>query len=394
MGVATHSESRERLVEALHSIMEESKEILDCGASSLFLYDEDRNDLYFEVVVGGDEAVRAYRVPLGQGIAGMAAERRETLIVNDAPTDSRHLKLQGTDYVTRNLVATPMLRKGRLIGVLEVLNRHTGEFDALDAKILEVMAEQAAVLIENTHLIRDKIQAERLAALGNVAAGLAHHINNILSQWQGSAWLIEHGLEQDDLEAVAGAWPLMKRANDRITRLVLDMLSIAKARRPERSRVDLNAVVAQVVEGESERAARIGATLDPDLDDTVPAALLDPGLIYEIVTNLVSNALDAVDDPDVANRRVRVRTRWDADRETLVLEVTDNGPGIPPHLRDRVFEPFFSTKGKRGTGLGLAQVSKTADEHGGRIQVLSVPGGGATFQVCLPYLDPDSTSST
>jgi signal transduction histidine kinase len=411
MGVTTHSESRERLVEALYrivrevhtegdlpallrSIMEESKEILDCGASSLFLYDEDNNDLYFEVVVGGDEAVRAFRVPLGKGIAGMAAESRETVIVNDAESDSRHLKLEGTDYVTRNLIAAPMLRSGKLIGVLEVLNKHTGDFDELDGKILEVMAEQAAVLIENTRLIQDRIQAERLAALGNVAAGLAHQINNILSQWQGSAWLIELGLEREDLEVIGGAWPLLKRANERIARLVLDMLSIAKARRPERSRVELNEVVAQVLEAESARAARLAVTVRSDLDDTLPAALLDSGQIYEMVTNLVSNALDAADDPDLSQRLVRVETRWDADRGILVLEVTDSGPGIPTHLRARVFEPFFSTKGKRGTGLGLARASKTADEHGGQIQLLSAQGRGATFQVSLPYLDPDSAEST
>ncbi|MBI3735729.1 GAF domain-containing protein, partial [Candidatus Sumerlaeota bacterium] len=169
-------------------------------------------------------------------MVGSAAGKRATQIVNDVATDSRHLKMGGdSGFVTRNLIATPMLRNERLIGVLEVLNKQNGAaFDEMDAKVMEILSEQAAMQIENARLIRDKLKAERLAALGTTAAGLAHYIKNVLSQWKGSASLIDIGLANNNSELIGEAWPILKRANDKISKLVQDMLTISREREPER----------------------------------------------------------------------------------------------------------------------------------------------------------------
>lgn len=380
--------STEDLPSLLRTITETARDLLEGDAAALFLYDDERGDLYFEVLVGGAPAARKHRIALGQGIAGAAAARLCSVISHDLATDPRHSPLPGVDYTVRDAIATPMARSGRLIGVLQVLNRTTGRFEQIDARILEILAEQAGVLIEEARLLHDKLRAERLAALGRVSTGLAHYINNVLNQWQGSSALIDVGLDQGNLDLVRRSWGLLKRSNARITELVSEMLELSKTRQPERSPVAIGEVVMHVLQHEGPRAARAGVTLRVE-GAPVPAAMLDRRGIYEVVTNLVSNALDALRDSEVQQGEVTVRTGFgDA---MITLEVSDNGPGMAPHVRQRMFEPFFSTKGSRGTGLGLSLVQKTVEEHGGTV-VASVPeGGGTRFTVQVPFVAASAT---
>ncbi len=363
----------------LHGVLRESQGLIGCSASSLFLYDEEQEDLIFEVVVGGDEALRSLRIPLGEGIVGAAARERRTILVNDVATDPRHRPV-GT-FEVHNLIAAPMVANDRLVGVIEVLDKEGG-FDALDAKILDILAVQAASQIELTRLLRERIAAERRAALGVTAAGIAHYIKNVLSQWKLSSTLVDHGLESDDLEVVRRAWPLLRRANARIGDLVENMLSVSKARIPERAPVDLNEVVVQILEGEQGRAADLGVTLRLALDPDLPLAHVDPHRIHEILVNLLANALDAHEEAGTEGAWVEVATAQVEGQARL--RVADNGPGISPQVQGRMFEPFYSTKGRKGTGLGLALVEKTIEEHGGRIRVESPLEGGAILTVTLP----------
>lgn len=392
---------QQRFVEALHRIvqqiqsagdlnalliiiLEESKLLCFADASSLFLYDSERNDLFFEAVAGGDEAIRTIRIGLDQGIVGAAATQRETLIVNDCQTDSRHLRVGG--FFTRNLIAVPMVRNDRLIGVLEVLNKRGGlDFDSDDARILEITAEQAAAQIENARLIRDKVRAERLAALGTTAAGLAHYIKNVLGQWKGSSQLIDMGIARADLPMLGEVWPLLKRSNDKITKLVQDMLTISKTREPERQTVSLNKMAREILEECGAKAQQASVELREELDDTLPPGDLDPSRIHDVLLNLVGNAIEAIEEAMLPSASVTVRTRYDSRAGRVLIEVEDTGPGMPPEVRARVFEPFYSTKGSRGTGLGLAVASKNIEEHGGRMTLESERGVGTKFSIDLPH---------
>lgn len=404
MTPTTAGSDNERLVDALHrivqkiqtagdmsalleTIMRESKILLDSEASSLFLYDADRNDFYFEVVVGGDEGIRAIRVPAGQGFVGAAGAGRHPLIVNDVANDPRHFKTGGGGgFVTRNLIAVPMVRGDRLIGVLEALNKHDGaDFDETDEKILKIMAEQAGLQIENARLIRSQIQAERLAALGTTAAGLAHYIKNVLSQWKGSSTLIDIGLAQNNIGLIGEAWPILKRANDKISKLVADMLVISKEREPEREPIDLNKVISEIVEECSPRADASGVKLRAELDPTLPKEMLDPTGIHDVILNIVGNAIEAIEEAEIKNGEVAIQTIHNPETHRVNIEIEDNGPGMTPDVQARIFEPFFSTKGSRGTGLGLAVVKKTVEEHGGELKLISEKGKGTIFVITLPH---------
>ena len=368
----------------LKAIMGESKSLLGCEASSLFLYDEAKNDLYFEVVVGGDEGIRAIRVPLGEGIVGAAATKNETQIVKDTASDERHFKIDSSGFVTRNLIATPMVRDGKLIGVLEVLNKSEGTFDELDAKILEIMAEHAGAAIVKARLIQANIQAQRLAALGTASASLAHYLKNVLTQWRGSASLIDMGLENDSPEIVAEAWPILKRGTDKMGKLVQDMLAISRERKPEREEVHLNELLEQISAESAATAEKQGIALVTQLDPRVPIAQFDPTRMHDTLLNLVGNAMDAIEEHGIEGGQVTLSTVFDPEEVMITVKVEDNGPGMPDEVQKRIFEPFFSTKGSKGTGLGLAVVKKTIEEHGGTLELISEVGVGTTFTVVLP----------
>lgn len=389
-GIVRAIQSVADLPQLLSKIMAESKSLLAAEASSLFLYDEASNELSFEVVIGdmSDEA-RAIRIPADQGIVGAAAQSRRTQLVNKAGTDDRHFKDvdAAADFVTRNLIATPMIRNDRLIGVLEVLNkRDGGMFDDTDAKLLEIMAEHAAAAIENARLIQNHIRAERLAAIGTATTSLAHYIKNILQLWNGSTELIDHSLERGDLQTVQDVWPMMKRSADKVGRLVQEMLAIAATRELQPGSTDLNAIVGEIMQDCAATAAATGIKISSDLDQSLPAIRIDAAGMHDSILNLVENAFDALEDAGAKAGRIRLGTAIDIDRSEIIVRVEDNGPGITSEQQARIFEPFVTTKGAKGTGLGLAVVKKTVEEHGGTVSLQSSPGSGTTFTLHIPLI--------
>jgi signal transduction histidine kinase len=380
----------------LEQIMYEGKKVVNAEASSLMLYDEEANELFFEVALGAKgEAVKTIRLKPGVGVAGHAAKRRKTIIVNDVRADKRHFKAadEKSRFVTRNILATPMLRKDKLIGVLEVLNKRKREaFTPGDARVLEFFADQAAVAIENARLIQANVQAERLAAVGQTVAGISHYVKNILAGIKGSASLIEHGLGQDNLELIQQSWPILQRSNQKISELVQDMLTYSKSRKPELAVTDLNKMCEDVVALCQSRAEQSRVTLSVKLDREMPICLCDADKIHDASLNLVTNAIDAVRECESARLpgKVEIATAFRKSTRRVELKVSDNGPGIPQEMQKKIFEPFFSTKGSKGTGLGLAVAMKVIEEHSGTLTLKSTEGKGCTFTIQLPFVPADA----
>ncbi len=376
----------------LELVMAESKALMNAEGSSLLLYDPQQNDLYFEVALGeAGEAVKQIRLKLGEGIGGLCAETRKPILVNDAATDPRHSKRADThsSFVTRNLLAVPMIARGeKLIGVLEVLNTIGRQsFSEEDAKILEIFADQAALAIDNSRLIAENLKNERLAAIGVAVAGISHYIKNILAGMSGSRSLIQMGLAQTNLDLVQECWPIFERSQDKISVLVKNMLTYSKEREPDWQPGDLNTLGTEVVQSCLPLATDSGIALELEPDPAMPPTLFDPIQLHDCVLNLVNNAIDAVKGREGA--RVTVRTRTSPESGTVAIAVDDTGPGIPPDSLGRLFEPFFSTKGSKGTGLGLAVARKIVREHGGEITVDSDPAIGTVFEIKLPLKSID-----
>lgn len=378
----------------LPRILEESRFVARAEASSLMLFDAATQELYFHVALNekGDQAgLKSVRLKLGQGIAGTAAESRETVLVNDVQSDPRFYRGAdaATQYHTRNLLAVPMIDRDNLIGVVEVLNKLDGEpFTTMDMHVLEMFSSLAATSVANARLIEEQMRNERLAAIGHAVTSLSHHTKNIVSGLSSSAELIEMGLNAGNVELLKKSWAVFKRSTSRISHFVQDMLSFSKPRQPLREPARIGEIIEDARQNFAELFVQRNIAVAISVEGLDDPAYLDTGGLFRAFLNLMTNAADAA--PEVGGA-IRV-SAW-RDGDWIEMEFADNGPGVAAENKGKIFDTFFSTKGSKGTGIGLAVTQKAIQEHGGTITVEDAPGGGALFRVRLPFVAPPQRSA-
>ncbi len=231
-------------------------------------------------------------------------------------------------------------------------------------------------------LEQDKLDAERMAAVGQTVAGLAHTIKNLLMGLEGGMYMVDTGLRRAEATRIQTGWEMLQRNFEKTTTLVKDFLSFAKGRAPDLQPLDPNTLAKDIVALYKDAARLQGVELSAELGADVAIAPLDAKGIESCLTNLLSNAIDAATMRADGQGKVVLRTFQQDDE--LVFEVTDNGSGMDWEVKGKVFTTFFTTKGNKGTGLGLLTTRKIVQEHGGRVEVESNPGEGATFRIRLP----------
>ncbi len=211
---------------------------------------------------------------------------------------------------------------------------------------------------------------------------------------RGGSYLIDLGLTGHNEDLIRKGWGIVEKNQEKIYHLVMDLLTLGKERQPALRPASVQETVADVVELMRGRAEEMEARLVLNAGDNLPStALIDAEGIHRAVLNIVTNALDAVEESD--RREVEVTTRFDEPARSFVVTVRDTGPGIPPDRVGNLFNLFESTKGSRGTGIGLAVSRKIVREHGGDITVVSQsePGNanrGASFTIEIPYVGDDT----
>lgn len=369
----------------LRTVMNAATDLMRAEASALVLVDPETDDLVFHTA-RGDKAgnVGSVRLKPGEGIVGAVIESGTPHIANDAANDP--LFFGGVDdstgFTTKSVLCVPLIAEDRRWGAIEVLNKEGDRpFDEHDLLLCEVFADQAAVAIGMAFLHQQKVESERMAAIGETVAGLAHCIKNVLNGIQGGTYLVDRGLKNEDLPAVGHGWEKVKKYNGFMKGLTLDMLTYAKERKPEYDRVDVNAIIESVCELCSARAEEDGIAIAWEGDASLSEAVIDPTGIRRCLLNLVSNAVDACRSEN--GGRVRVASTL-GDDGMFRITISDNGCGISDDDKKKLFRTFFSTKGSKGTGLGLAVTQKIIEEHNGRIAVESTLGRGTTFTMTLP----------
>lgn len=374
----------------LERIMEESKRVANAEACSLMLYDADAQELYFQVAQGetGDQQAlkRQVRLKLDQGIAGVAASTRQSVNVPDAAKDPRFYATADeiSGFRTRSVLAVPLVDRDTLVGVVELLNKDGGgAFTVADLRVMEMFSALAASSIVNARLIEDNLRAERMAAIGEAVAGLSHYIKNLITGMANSTELIDAGLRENKREVVDAVWPIFQRIVKRMSIFVQDMLAFSKPRKPVRELCNVQALIEEVAETFQGLTPQKKTAIEVDAAEADAPVYVDPRGLFSCLLNLLTNAKDAV-PPENGRIRIVARVVKEGPASDLVIEVADNGPGIPDERLRLVFEPFFSTKGSMGTGLGLAVTRKTVQEHGGDIEVRRSPEGGALFRIVLP----------
>jgi PAS domain S-box-containing protein len=237
-------------------------------------------------------------------------------------------------------------------------------------------------LREYKRLEQDKLDAERLAAVGQTVAGLAHTIKNLLMGLEGGMYIMDSGLSRSDAKRITTGWQMLQRNFEKTTVLVKDFLAFAKGRIPELLPTDPNALARDIVNLYVDAAHLQGVELSLEASAELQPAPLDAQGIETCLTNLLSNGIDAAAMRLEKGGQVVLRTRDEGG--DLIFEVTDNGGGMDWDVKGKVFTTFFTTKGGKGTGLGLLTTRKIVQEHGGRIDVESTPGVGSTFRIRLP----------
>jgi signal transduction histidine kinase len=341
---------------------------------------------------------RHEKIPVSRTIMDYVLREKKGILVSDAARDQRFQAVQSiVRFGVREVICVPMKGRHETLGVLYLDTQTSarelatsvhaaGKFTEDHLSLAIAIAHQAALAVEETRYHQAMVQAERLAAVGQTITALSHHIKNILQGLHTGGDIVKRGLKDADLDYIRQGWKIVEKNQSRIYDLVMDMLSYSKEREPIIAGTDLNGVARDVVELLSARAAERGIRLEARLEPLLPVCPADAEGIHRALLNIVGNALDAVED--AASPEVRVGSEVEPDGDWVRLTVRDNGAGIGREKQEEIFRPFVSTKGSRGTGLGLAVSRKILREHGGDILVQSEPGRGSLFLLRLPLRSP------
>ncbi len=394
----------EEVVRPMTSLDESLQRILDLTLTTIgadrgcMLVTNSKTDLIEPRIVSHLPQVDiGVRMPISTSIVEYVIQHGQGVRTSDASHDRR---FDGGRSILkagiREAMCVPMQGRYELMGVIYVDT--TSRLDPVRPmpqahfndgllNLLQAIGRQSALAIENNRYQQAVVESERLGAMGQTIATMSHHIKNILQGVRGGGYLVDMGLEQHDEETVSKGWGIVERNLDRIYNLVMDMLQFSKERQPEPKSTDLNGLIHEVCELMAARAETVGIQLELELQPDIPHSLFDSDGMHRALLNIVTNAIDAVDGVD--NPRAVVRSGLDHAAEQLWVEVEDNGPGVPAEELPKLFHLFASTKGSRGTGLGLSVSRKILTEHGGDLTVENVPGQGARFRLSWPFVPDD-----
>lgn len=328
---------------------------------------------------------RRPRIHTSRTIINYVIESGAGVLCANAMTDHRFTEASKQDSIhqlgLRSVLCVPIMLQEEVIGVIHMdtsMAHHTYTQEQL--RLMTAVGRMIGLATENARLMESRMKHERLAATGETVARLSHEIRNILQGLRSGADVVEMGLKQSKLDLVRSGWKIVRRGMERAVVLATNMLSYSKRREPKMQLLQLKNVVEDAIRLVRDRAADKSVMILTEFAD-MPAVPADAYGLQQAVQNIVLNAVDAV-QPGMGC--ITVRTRYVPEREEARISITDNGPGIPAEDASRIFEPFMSTKGHAGTGLGLAVARKVVEEHHGRIEVESVAHEGATFHIILP----------
>ena len=330
-----------------------------------------------------EKADRAAPICVSRTIINYVMQRGEGVLTTNAMQDQRFEEGESVqDFGIRSAICVPVKSRDEILGIIHV-DTHVsqGQFSPEDLKLMTAIGCQTALAVENAYLMASQVQQERLAAVGQAIASLSHYIKNILQGIQGGSHAVESGLDRGKLESVGKGWEVIGRNLHRINALVLDMLSYSRQAAPNLQQMSVNAVVREVAELAQTAAKEKEITLTTKLDTALPEIPIDPDGLHHACLNLLSNAIEAA--PPLKGR-VEVTTRLSPHGSEVWITVADNGPGIPHDEQPHIFNAFYSTKGHKGTGLGLAAAQRIVEDHGGFISLNSEPGEGSAFVIHLP----------
>jgi len=240
---------------------------------------------------------------------------------------------------------------------------------------------------EHKRLQEAVVQSEKLAAVGKLAAGVAHELNNPLTGILSFAEELKMDFDEDD--PVRADLEIIVRETMRCRQIVRDLLDYARMSRPQRQNIDLNHVVERSLSLVKKQAVFHDIEFDVRLANDLPQVSVDPNQMQQVFLNLIINAAEAMNN----SGKITIASNRHLDGHFVEVAITDRGHGIPPKKIKQIFEPFYSTKGQQGNGLGLSVVQSMVEQHGGKVKVESEVGKGSTFRIRLPAIAEEKRSA-
>jgi signal transduction histidine kinase len=372
----SESASLEQLVDA---ILEKAMQVLGVEAGSVLLAEDDSGLLYFKSAAGEKgEAVKSFRLPLGQGIAGTVAKTGVPILTNDA---ARHPAFDGklskrVGFAPRAILCVPLAGDGGITGALELIHREKGQlFEAEDLRLATLVAGQIARALSVSRERSEGERKARLATIGQMISGVLHDLRTPMTIISGYTELMIS--EDDDATRREYAATVLKQL-DHISGMARETLAFARGEKDMLVRkVHLNQFLDET-EGYLAKEME-GKQIEFKVQRGWQGAVRwDESKIKRALYNIARNAAQAMPEGG------RFTLAVDKEDEQVVFRLSDTGVGIPEEIADKMFQSFVTAGKKEGTGLGLAIVKKVVEEHGGDVSFKSKPGKGTTFTLRLP----------
>jgi signal transduction histidine kinase len=393
----------------LQLIMEETTRAMEADRSTLFLLDRERGELWSKVALGLRQQEIRFKSHLG--IAGYAATTGNSLNIPEAYQDPRFNQEvdRRTGYRTKTILCMPVRDKaGAIVGVFQVLNKWRGVFTPADEEMLEALASQAAIALENAKLYEELRtaygQLKQLDAMkGSFLANISHELRTPLAPIIGYVDMLLSGRPGPLTERQRSHLQVVEQAVRRLHSLIEDLLAFVQMDQGELFLEPRAFALGTLIEEQARailaKAAEKGLTVETELPDELPDVFMDPLHIGRAVKLLLENGVKFTPSGGRIILAAKAHARPDdapAGWRNGYVEVSlsDTGIGIPAEKIPRIFDRFYqidasTTRSYGGTGLGLTLVKQIMDGHGTRVEVESTPAVGSTFRFRLPIADPN-----
>ena len=361
----------------LSKIVRAACEVTDAKEASILMYDPNKKTLYFQAATNLDSHLkRGTIVPLDESIAGWIVNHQKPLIVDNPQKDKRHFNYIGkiTNIECSSLLGIPLISKGNVIGVLEVINKKVGSFNKEDEDVLLALGAQATVAIENS----------RLFLQSDLIGEFVHQIRTPLSALSAAAHLLKSNrVHEDQKKKMIGILEAEIEALSDMSSSFLDLARLESGRKQYNvNEFDIRDLLIECHEIIINEAHKLNLLFILDLPDTLPRIRGDRKQLKQAFINLLNNAVkfNKIEGEIILTAK--------AEQDQLVIIISDTGLGIPEDERSKIFEKFYRVKSHRdqvpGTGLGLSVVKQIIHGHGGKIDFTSEVDVGTTFTITLP----------
>jgi PAS domain S-box-containing protein len=322
---------------------------------------------------------------LGYNREEVIGRRIEMLFADPAERDAAIAKLDDMEHVV-NYLTRFVTKEGDIRRVMLTLSR----LRSPDGDPIGTMGVSKDITKE-LELQRRLYRSQRMAALGQAITGIQHSIKNMLNVMKGGSYMVKLALQNDDRDMLLEGWEMVQQGIEDMTEMSKSMLDFARTKKLKIKPTDLDELATGIHGLNQAKYREEGVELDLDISPGLPHVECDAEMIRSVIMDLVGNALDACswrDYEEGESGRVVLGVHPGSQNGSVEIVVSDNGGGMTEEVRERIFTPFFSTKEKKGTGMGLAVVARIVSTHEGKTEVESEPGKGATFRVTLPTRGP------